>query len=120
VDRKRPALWNVVLGPDAVSEIAAAAGSRTRADKEVEAREATRAIVDFESPRASLCGRKHSDDEGPSQVLLRPLREAAVRAHAHLRCGQPRGVTMEEHPFVRRLAEDMQASGVRVIVFKGP
>ncbi len=32
----------------------------------------------------------------------------------------PRGLSVEEHPFAVALAEDLQASGVSVVAFKGP
>jgi hypothetical protein len=114
-------LWNAILGPDPVTEVAPAAGSAARAEDEAAARAAARGLVGLESPLRITV---RAENARATRALLDRYdarymtRRAAGMVFFLVR--NPRGLPVEEHPFALRLARALQRAGVSVIAFKGP
>ena len=114
-------LRNAILGADLSAAQAAAAGTRGRKALEVRARRAAR----------KLSG-------GSTSIRLSVTRASAKRAAAVLKrvgasydatrsrskvaflIANPRGLTVDEHPFAGRLPQALEKAGVQTIAFRAP
>jgi hypothetical protein len=114
-------LRNAILEPDPFLGTAAAAGSAARADEEAGARAAARALVRLDSPLRITV---RTGSARATEILLRRYgaryltRRAPERVFFLVR--NPRGLSVEEYPVALLLAKALQASGVRLVAFKGP
>jgi hypothetical protein len=114
-------LWNAILGPDPVTEVAAAAGSAARAEEEAAARSAARQLVQLESPlRITVRAGSAPATRGLLDQLGAQYLTRRAEGKVFFLVRNPRGLPVEEHAFALRLGRALQRSGISVIAFKGP
>lgn len=120
-DGTQKILWNAILGPDAVTRRALAAGSAARADEEQAARASAALVPTVQSPiRLSV---RPSSARLTRRLLARyDARYELTRATGKVMfsINNPRGFTAEEHPWALDLAADLRSSNAKVIAFSTP